>query len=363
MKARAKTFFKWGSLIFAALTVGIVGAQETAEVLAISKPPPPVVPSDAPQGLVFRLPADMTETQVTFDTEGGPQSLEYLHFDHQGTAFITFDDGPNETAPGGVMVVDDFLERSAFDPARDRLISGANAGLLEPKDLSLAGEMGSAELGFVIVSDFGAAKVAVFETAAEGDAAPLFVTENLGTTAAGEPRRPWGLAFDMSAGRLFVGATDGTVLVFDDYLTSRGEAGPDRIITPFLDGSKASANIHDLVYLPEEDVLLASDVGSATTADQPGFDTDGKVFVLADASSAEGDAEVQAQLTGTYTMLGNPVGLAFDGENLFVTERTRDVVLRFDNILELSGDVDEAPSGAITVAKPEAVVLVPNSTQ
>ena len=354
MKARAKTFFKWGGLFCVALAVGTVGAQE-GELLAISKPPPPVVPSDAPQGLIFGLPANMTETQVTFDTEGGPQSLEYLRFDNQGNAFITFDDGPDESAPGGVMVVENFLERDVFDPARDRLITGENTGLLEPKDLSLA-----SELGFVIVSDFGGAKVAVFETDAEGDAAPLFVTEDLGTTDAGEPRRPWGLALDESSGRLFVGATDGTILVFDDYLTSQGNGEPDRVITPSLDGSQVSANAHALVYLPEEDVLLVSDVGSATTADQPGFNTDGKVFVLANASSVEGDTEVQAQLAGADTLLGNPVGLAFDGEDLFVTERTRDVVLRFDDILDLSGDVNAAPSGAITVAKPEAVVMVPS---
>ena len=94
MRARVKTLVRWGGLVFVALAVGTVGAQAVGEVLAISKPPPPVVPSDAPQGLVFQLPADMTETQVTFDTEGGPQSLEYLHFDTQGNAFITFDDGP-----------------------------------------------------------------------------------------------------------------------------------------------------------------------------------------------------------------------------------------------------------------------------
>ena len=357
MKARAKRLFR-GGLVFLALAVGTLSAQEATEVLAISKPPPPVVPSDAPQGLIFRLPADMTGTQVTFDAEGGPQSLEYLRFDAQGTAFITFDDGSAEAAPGGVMVVDNFLERDAFDPARDRLITGENTGLLEPKDLSLADK-----LGFVIVSDFGDAKVAVFESDARGDAAPLFVTDDLGTTAAGEPRRPWGLALDPAAGRLFVGGTDGTILVFDDYLLRRGEGGPDRVITPFLDGSQVSANTHDLVYLAGEDVLLVSDVGSATTADQPGFDTDGKVFVLADASNAEGNTEVQAQLAGADTLLGNPTGIAFDGENLFVTERTRDVVLRFDAVLEMSGNVNAAPSGAITVAKPEAVVVVPSSNQ
>ena len=352
-----------GTAITLALVAGAVvqvkaqvEAQGEAQVLVVSKPPVPVVPSDPPQGLVFGLPPSMSASSPAFDTAGGPRSLEYLQFDAQGDAYITFDDGPDETFPGGIMVIDEFLERDggSYDASRDRLISGAATGLLEPKDLAVADT-----LGVVVVADFAGAKVATFDMQAGGDAAPLFVVNDLGTTSAGEARRPWGVAFDAENDRLFVGGTDGTVLVFDDFLIDRGGSGPDRVVTPVLDGEQVSANTHDLVYVADRDLLIASDVGRATTADQPGFDSDGSVFVLENASLADGATEVRLQLTGPSTLLGNPTGIAFDGQNLFVTERTKDLVLRFDDVLSLAQRSNTAPSGAVTVALPEAVVLAP----
>ena len=343
--------------------------SETADILVVSKPPPPAVPSDPPQGLIFGVPRDMSRSSVTFTTNAdtvsdaasggtsdvseGPKSLEYLRLNDAGDAFITFDDGPAEAAPGGVMVVTDFLNRAHYAPVEDALLTGEATGLREPKDLVVADE-----LGIVIVADFAAAQVAVFDLPVSGDAAPRFVTSELGETQAGEPRRPWGLALDAANDRLFVGGTDGTVLVFDDYLIRRGQGGPSRVITPFLEGEQVSANTHDLVYLADEDLLIVTDVGAATTADQAGFATDGKVFLLGDASTASGETEVRAQLAGDRTLLGNPVGAAFDGEDLFITEKTKDTVLRFSDVLSLSGAVNVAPSGAVTVAKPEAVALV-----
>ncbi len=339
-----------------------VSAQEAApvRVLVVSKPPAPVVPSDPPQGLIFKLPPDMSASSPMFDTAGGPQNLEYLRFNAEGDAYITFDDGPNESFPGGIMIIADFLNREGgvFDASRDRLISGAATGLVEPKDIVVADA-----LGLVIVADFAGAKVAVFDAQASGDAAPLFVVNDLGMTASGEARRPWGVAFDAANDRLFVGGTDGTVLVFDDFLINRGAGGPERVVTPTLGGEKVSANIHALIYVKDQDLLIASDVGSATTADEPNFDTDGSVFVIANASLVDGGAEVQAQLTGPNTLLGNPVGLAFDGASLFVTERSKDVVLRFDDLLELTQRADIAPSGAVTVAQPEGVVLTSEASE
>ncbi len=350
--------------VLAAAALVPVGAQADAQaetlIIAVSKPPVPVVPSDPPQGLVFKLPSSMTASSAMFDTSGGPTSLEYLHFDAQGDAYLTFDDGPNEAFPGGIMVVDKFLERDggSFDAARDRLVTGAAVGLVEPKDLVVANT-----LGVVVVADFAEAEVAVFDLQASGDAAPLFVVDDLGVTAAGDARRPWGLAFDTPNDRLFVGGTDGTVLVFDDFLSDRGAAGPDRVVTPVLGGEKVSANTHDLVYLSDRDLLIASDVGHATTADEPGFDADGSIFVLENAGTANGDSEVRLQLSGPSTLLGNPTGIAFDGQNLFVTERTKDLVLRFDDLLGLAQRSDTAPSGAVTVALPEAVVLAPTVSE
>ncbi len=243
-------------------------------------------------------------------------------------------------------------EGGAFDASRDHLITGAEAGLAGPRDLAVADT-----LGILIVADFAGADIKVFDLGAEGDTAPLFVTTDLGMTTSGDPREAWGLSFDDRNDRLFVAATDGTVLVYDHYLVNRGENGPDRVVVPTVDKAKASANLHGISYLAAQDALILSDVGAATTADEPGFDADGKLFVLESASTAEDDTEAEVQISGPESLLGNPVGIAFDGTNLYVAEKSKNIVLRFDDVLNLTGVTDFAPSGAVTVTAPESVVL------
>lgn len=349
--------------------VGLMGgvsnaaAQGAARVLAVSEPPAPVLPSDPPTGLIFSLPHDLSAAAPTFDAAGitdGPVRLEYLRFDAAGNGYLTFHDGSDAPATGGVLVIDAFATRSGvaraggtFDAGRDRLLGGAEADLAGPRDLAVADE-----LGVGVVADFAEADLKVFDLAFKGSAAPLFVTSNLGLTAAGEPRAPWGLAFDGEQDRLFVGATDGTVLVYDDYLVDRGEGGPDRVVTPTVDGTKASTNLHGVSYVADRDILVLADVGAATTADETGFGGDGKLLMVQGASTAEGDTEVAAQLSGPESLLGNPVGVAFDGDDVYVAEKAGNVVLRFDDLLTLTGVTERAPSGAVTVVAPESVVLV-----
>lgn len=332
-------------------------------MLAVSEPPAPVVPSDPPTGLIFSLPHDLSAAAPTFDASGitdKPIRLEYLRFDAAGDGYVTFHDGSDAPATGGLLVIDAFATRSGvaqaggtFDAARDRLISGAEADLAGPRDLAVVDE-----LGVVIVADFAEADLKVFDLVFEGTAAPLFVTSDLGLTGGGEPRAPWGLAFGSEQDQLFVGATDGTVLVYDDYLLDRGESGPDCVITPTVDGAKASTNLHGVSYLADRDLLILADVGAATTADETGFDSDGKLLLLQGASTAQGDTEVKAQLSGPESLLGNPVGVASDGDDVYVAEKAGNVVLRFDDVLTLTGVSERAPSGAVTVVAPESVVLV-----
>lgn len=347
-------------LVLAAPTVRAQGNAATSAppILAVSQPPTPILPDDPPAGLVFRLPHDLSAAVPTFDASGiadAPVSLEYLRFNRAGDGYATFH-SPSEAAPtaGGVLVIDNLAARrgGTFDAASDHLVTGTQTGLVGPRDLAVVDA-----LGILVVADFADADIKVFDLEARGDTAPLFVTSDLGVTAGNEPRAAWGLAFDEGRNRLYVAATDGTVLVYDDFSTSQGKAGPDRILTPTVSGVKVAANLHGISYLAARDTLILSDVGEATTADEPGFDTDGKIFVLENVSSAAGSTEVRAQLAGPASLLGNPVGLAVDGDTLYVAEKAKDVVLRFDRVLELTGAVDPAPSGAVTVTAPESVVL------
>lgn len=347
-------------LLSVLLTLAVIGvgvAQDaTMQLLTISKPPASLLPTDPPQGLVYTSPTGLAAAEVFFDATGGPVDLGYLVFDRQGDGYLTFDDGPDASYPGGVMIVPKLCERQGltFDAARDQLITGSATGLSEPKDLFVI-----EELGLVIVADFANANIKVFDTLSAGNVAPLFTTGDLGTNDSDEPRRPWGVAYDEEADRLFVGATDGALLVYDDYFTRQGEAGPDRVVTPTLGGEEVSYNLHELVYLSETDTVVVTDVGAATTADEPGFGTDGSLLVLENASQADGPTPVKLRVHGPASLLGNPVALVQQGDSLFVAENALDLVLRFDGLLGNQGNLELAPNAAVSVVKPESVMLVP----
>lgn len=334
-------------------------AQSAPSLWAVSKPPLAVLESD-PVSAVFRLEPDLSAAAETLSL-GEVLSLEYLRFTDSGTAFLSFDVGATEDAPGGILVMPRFAERATgemiFDPERDSRISGAQTGLDEPKGLAV-----DSALGVAIVADFATSTVKGFNTQTSGDVAPLFDITNLGQTETGEPRQPWGVEVDAAQQRLFVATTDGVVLVFDDYLLERGQGGADRVIVPTLGGQQASANLHGILYLPEEDVLVVADFGPAKDSDEPGFNTDGKLLLLENASRADGETEVRAQLAGPNSALGNPSDLAFDGSDIYVGDKALDAVLRFENVLTLSGAVDPAPVGAVTLVKPESLIILSEST-
>ena len=331
-----------------------VNAQASSQLLTVSKPPASLLPTDPAQGLVYTSPADLASAEVFFDAAGGPVSLVYIVMGAQGTGYLTFDDGPDENASGGVMIVPDLLKRAGrtFDAGRDKLISGALADLAEPKDLLLL-----EDLGFVVVADFARADIKVFDAFSSGNVAPFFTADDLGSSPGDEPRRPWGLAYDEAADRLFVGATDGTLLVYDTFIARQGEGGPSRVVTPTFNGRPVSHNLHELIYSAETDTVAVVDVGLATTSDQPGFDSDGSLFVTQDASEVEGPTPVDLWLHGPTSLLGNPVTLALRGDDVFVGDAALDLVLRFDGLLGAQGEIEVAPDAALSIVKPESVIL------
>lgn len=344
------------AVVILSLAVIVNASAPAADILAVSKPPISLLPTDPPQGLVYRATSDLSSAEVFFAAEGGPVDLVYIVLDAEGNGYLTFDDGPDEDAPGGVMIVEDLLTKrdEGFDAARDRLITGSQVSLTEPKDLFLV-----EDLGLLVVADFVGANIKVFDTLAAGNVAPLFATDRLGADAQGEPRRPWGLAYDEVSDRLFVGATDGALLVYDAFLASQGENGPSRVVTPTWQGDPISYNLHELIYQPLTDRIIVTDVGAATTSDQPGFDTDGALLVIENASSASGQTPVALRIAGQNTLLGNPVSLVQQGDSIFVAENSLDLLLRFDGLLEQRGALDPSPDAVISLVKPESLILLP----
>lgn len=345
-------------LAFLLLLTGVFARPpETDRLLAVSKPPASLLPTDPAQGLVYSASPELASAEVFFNAEGGPVSLVYLVLDSRGNGYLTFDDGPDGNAPGGVMVVKALQSRVdlTFDPARDHLITGSRVGLAEPKDLFLV-----EDLGLLVVADFANANIKVLDTLASGNVAPLFTTDELGPSLGSEPRRPWGLAYDEAADRLFVGATDGALLVYDAFLALQGENGPDRVVMPTWGGETVSHNLHELIYLPDSDRIVVTDVGAATTSDQPGFDSDGALLVIERASRASGATPVDLRVSGPSSMLGNPVSLVIKGSAVFVAENGLDLLLRFDGLLAHHGAVELAPDAAVSMVKPESLIFLPH---
>ena len=158
----------------------------------------------------------------------------------------------------------------------------------------------------------------------------------------------WDVDYDDDADRVYGSGTDGVVYIFDDVSTEGSDAVA-RAVTPTDGGDVISVNLHGIHYDPASDALLLTDVGDAAVAD------DGQIFVISDASSAEGMTDVALRIAGDSTSLGNPVDLAFDGVDLYVAEKANSLVVRYDAVLELSGDVNAAADASFEVVNAESV--------
>ena len=315
-------------------------------VFAVSNTP------DDGNDFVVSLKPDLSSTLSTFDTTGATVNPENLTFDGDGDGFLTFDDG-NTPGQGGLLIIDRLAAgRDTFDASKDRLIMGDQTGLVGPKGLDVVGA-----LNLVIVADFGAQDIKVFSLGADGNTAPLYVTDDLGD----DSRSVWDLDYEPGNDTLYVAGTDGTVLVYEGYSSTYGADGPDRVLTPTKKGKKVSANLHGIVYVAGKDTLVLADVGAATTPEQDGFDSDGQLFTLENLGDTDGDVEVTARIRGPNTTLGNPVDLTFSGDRLYVAEKTKDSVLTYtaDQVLGRPGDWNIKPASATEVDNVESVALAP----
>lgn len=320
---------------------------EIDSVFAVSNTP------DSGNDFVVGLAPDLSDTLSAFDTTGATTNPENLTFDGGGNGYLTFDDG-DTPGQGGILIVDQLAAgRDNFDASSDRLITGNNTELVGPKGLDVVGS-----LGIMIVADSDAQDIKVFSTEADGDATPEYVTDDLGD----ESRSVWDVDYEPTNDTLYVAATDGTVLLYEDYSRTYGANGPDRVVTPIKGRNKISSNLHGIVYIASLDSLVVTDVGTATTPDQDGFDTDGQLLTLENLGDADGEVAITARLRGSNTTLGNPVDLTYDSETLYVAEKTEGTVITYeaDEIIGRPGDWNIRPSSSISVDNVESVALAPD---
>lgn len=272
---------------------------------------------------------------------GDVVSIQSVAITTGGDGVITFD---APSASGGV-IIDLNLANNPQNGAiglGDRVIVGKATGLKTPKGVEV-GVPG----GVFLVADTTAGDIKAFDFDDQGDVAPLYVIDDLGTSSA-----VWDMHYDSDTDSLYAAGTNGEVQVYEDFEAMKGAGGPDRTIVPFDGGQKASINLHGITVV--NDRLILSDVGDANNA------SDGQLFVINGASNANGNVQVFQRITGGQ--LGNPVDLELRtglGERLLVAEKSNDVLIRFTrNLITNNYELE----GATMVTKPESVALVPGST-
>ena len=298
-------------------------------------------PAELENDAIYGLTPDLSETFLTFNGFAeGVTSVESIAFAADGSAYMTLD-----TGDGGALVsvpgLGNMSESMMLAEGEMMMMSGLTA----PKGLHIV-----EDLGLILVADFGAKAIAVFDR----DLNLMGTVTNLG----GE-RSVWDLYHDTASDTLYAAGTDGVLLVYEGFATNMGTEGPSRTIIPSdAEGNKISVNLHGVVYYAPNDELIVTDVGDAASAD------DGQLFVITDATIATGNTTVSVQIAGPQSMLGNPVDVVYDGAHAYVAEKSNDAVLRFDNLLAMGmmGMMgDSAPAAMIAVAKAESVALPADS--
>lgn len=302
----------------------------------------------ATTGEISRYSSVLSSTLGSFDAG---MSIESVTIDAFGDGAVTFDDP--DTSMGGLLVINrlaNMRDGDSYSMSQDHMIMGANTGLVSPKGVDV-----SSEMGLVFVAEFNpdTPAIQVFSSCASGDVAPLL------SLVASNGGRPWDVDYDASTDRAFVALTNGTVAVFDEVtrklMSGMSEInGEDRLITPAMAGVAVAAptNIHGIDYDPQSDSLVLTDVGSAASA------TDGKLYVIPAAGMASGLSDMSVVIAGPNSMLGNPVDLMLSNGNVYIAEKSNNVILRYDNILNrASGDI--AADYSMSYTAPESVVVVP----
>ena len=299
-------------------------------------------------GQVAQYSAVLSSELSTFDSG---MSIESAAYTASGDGVITFDNP--DTSTGGLIVVNrlkTMRDGMMYSDSYDHMIVGNETGLIAPKGLDI-----SSDNGMVFVADVNETTpaVRVFSPCASGNVAPLLTLE------AANGARPWDVDYDPSTDSAYLALTNGNVAVFEEVVRKMESGqtvitGEDRLIVPASDGTAFAAptNIHGIDYDSQSDSLVISDVGSAADA------TDGKLYVISGAGSADGLANVSVNIAGPNSMLGNPVDLMLSNGHVYVAEKSNGMILRFDNILNASsGDID--PTFSMMYPAPESVQVLP----
>ncbi|KAA1175952.1 hypothetical protein FWJ25_02135 [Marinobacter salinexigens] len=234
--------------------------------------------------------------------------------------------------------------RTSADPSFE--ITGGNTTLASPKGMARI-----ATSGLTVVANVGAQTLLVFGDSAAGNVAPV------ATIAL--PANAWDVVYDATSDRLFAALTDGTVGVFDDFSADFGVSanGPTRTFAITDSDGETSVNLHGIDYEASSDRLVVSDVGQASSA------TDGKLYVVSNASTADGTVAADTTIKGSDTRFGNPVDLQLTGTDVRIAEKANGggAILVYRNIFEVAGG-NVAADLVLDTPAPESIEVITETT-
>ncbi len=167
--------------------------------------------------------------------------------------------------------------------------------------------------------------------------------------------QPWGIHLDNDRLFVVIDQSRAEVQLFEN--ASALTVGP--ILTKKKITVSGATRLHGITYSSSRDILILTDIAEASSA---GFDSDGSIHIITDASSkfTESGPSIAPSKTikGTLTGLGNPVDVAWDdreGKDLiYIAEKAKRRILVFN----YSGTGNIAPTViADLTSSPEAIYL------
>jgi len=292
-------------------------------------------PAELENDAIITVPNDLASFDSALAGFTEPvSSIESIDFGTDGTAYLTVDQADGT---GGVQVISGLTTDD--DAILEGYIAGASTTLSAPKGIEVIDS-----LGVIVVANFGANSIVAFPTDADGDVAPAMTIDSVGEGSV------WDVIYVEESDTLYAAGTAGDVLVYESFSSDMGQMGPARVIAPSnADGEKVTINLHALAYVAEQDTLIVTDVGAADNA------TDGHIYAIPEASTADGNVTVSLHILGPESLLGNPVDIVWDGSGVYIAEKANDAILYFGNLLDMSGMMDSTPTYVLEIGKPESV--------
>ena len=217
-------------------------------------------------------------------------------------------------------------------------LSSNDSVLVSPKGFDVAFAGGTR---FAFVADVGQQGIMQFDAETLAPAGSLV-----------EPGgRNWDVHYNANVDLLFAAGVDGFVSVYNISGPGSSTSPVDRFQVLDFNGTPA-VNNHGITYDADANLLVVSDVGSATSSMQPGFDTDGSFSTLTYnftdrllGGLVNQPITAKATFVGARTMLGNPVDISGSNGSIFVAEKANGggKVLRFGRVQQANGIRNVAP--------------------